>query len=185
MLDAGCTTEILRVPQLKGLIRTDDRQGGQGIVGILIDHIDTERYELTFHLAPAPLTASPGGDAMGINCIRDGEKDTSHSYETPIPEIASSRREKWLSQIQYIVHKLHDLDIVWGDAKTANILLDRNDDLWVIDFGGGATPGWIDKKLINTKEGDLQALKRILEEIGGKRQVWRSDIRPPTDPEMT
>lgn len=82
MLDAGCTTEMLRVPQPRGLIRTDDRHGEQGIVGILIDHIDTERYELTFHLAPAPLTASPGRDAMGINYKKDVKNGTSHNYET-------------------------------------------------------------------------------------------------------
>lgn len=83
--------------------------------------------------------------------------------------------------VQSVVHKLHELDIVWCDAKTANILLDKNDDLWVIDFGGGGTPGWVDRKLMDTKEGDLQALRRILEDISGKRTVFRSDQRPLTD----
>jgi hypothetical protein len=42
--------------------------------------------------------------------------------------------------------------------------------------------GWIDKKLMDTKEGDLQALKRLLDEIKGERRVYRSDVRPPTEP---
>lgn len=148
-----------------------------------MDHIDTECYELTFHLAPA-FTSAPlqvHGDTIDKN---EDHHNNDHAHKTsqPTPEIEPSRREKWSSQIQSIVRQLHAFDIVWGDAKTANILLDKNDDLWVIDFGGGGTPGWVDKKLMGTKEGDLQALERILEEIGGRRRVWRSDVqRPPTD----
>ena len=38
-------------------------------------------------------------------------------------------------------------------------------------------------ELEDTKERDLRALKRMLEEIRGQRRVWRSDERPPTGPE--
>ena len=178
MHNAGDTIDTLHVPQLRGLIRADVGHGEDGgIIGILMDHIDTERYELTYHLAPA----LPSG--QDINYRRDSldDDDFQDYYNQPIPEIDPSRRTKWSCQIKSIVHQLHALDIVWGDAKTANILLDKNDDLWVIDFGGGA-PGWIDRELVGTKEGDLQALERILEEISGKRRVWRSDVRPPSDP---
>jgi hypothetical protein len=180
--DAGCTIATLRVPQLRGLVRTEAGLGEVGIVGILVDYIDTQCYELTFCLAPATY-AAPGeedgnaADDGSRSNDADGLKASNH-----IPDIEPSRREKWMSQIQTTVYKLHALGVVWGDAKTANILLDRNDDLWVVDFGGGGTPGWFDKKLMGTKEGDLQALKRILEEIGGKRRVWRSDEKQPTDP---
>ena len=198
--NAGCTTESLHVPQLRGLIHTDTRHHGEeGIVGILVDYVDTERYDLAFHLAPAflPSVLFQGGDATDGKILtnQDGEisttKPPTHKATTTqqqqqqqlqqIPNIDPARRQKWSSQIQSIVHKLHALDIVWGDAKTANILLDRNDDLWVIDFGGGTTEGWIDLELENTKKGDLQALNRILEEIGGQRRVWRCDERPSTN----
>ncbi len=182
--DAGCTTGTLRVPQLRGLICNEVGHGEDGIVGILMDHIDTECYELTFHLAPA----LPSADTQRHGDHSDdgkGRNIDNHLIDSnPIPDIEPSRREKWCLQIQSIVNQLHAVDVVWGDVKTANILLDRNDDLWVVDFGGGATRGWIDRELIETKEGDLQGLKRILEEIGGERRVWRSDMRPPTDPEL-
>lgn len=35
------------------------------------------------------------------------------------------------------IEKLHKVGVVWGDAKADNILIDKNDDAWEIDFGGG------------------------------------------------
>jgi serine/threonine protein kinase len=177
MYNAGCTTEILRVPQLRGLIRTESRYGEEGIVGILMDHIDTECYDFTFRLA----SALPSRQDINYKKDGDGDGDDSYMHQLPIPDIEPSRREKWSTDIQTIAHQLHALGIVRGDAKTANILLDRDDRLWVVDFGGGGTPGWMDKKLMDTKEGDLQALERILEEIAGQRRVHRSDMQPPRD----
>jgi hypothetical protein len=55
--------------------------------------------------------------------------------------------------------------VVWGDAKTSNILIDKKDDAWIVDFGGGQTLGWVDYELVGSKDGDLQALKKILEAL--------------------
>jgi hypothetical protein len=76
-----------------------------------------------------------------------------------------SRRERWAAQIQEAVGQLHDAGIVWGDAKPDNILIDVNEDAWLIDFGGGYTEGWVPKTLPGTMEGDRIALKKILEYI--------------------
>jgi hypothetical protein len=65
------------------------------------------------------------------------------------------------------------MDIVWGDAKTANVLIDKKDDAWLIDFGGGNTEVWIDEELWDTKEGDLQALEKILREVRGRKSAMR------------
>lgn len=67
---------------------------------------------------------------------------TTHP-ETPIlglvdiHAVAIPRRKKWARQIEDTIEKLHDIGVVWGGAKADNILIDRNDDTWVIDFGGG------------------------------------------------
>jgi serine/threonine protein kinase len=74
-----------------------------------------------------------------------------------------SRRERWAAQIQEAVGQLHDAGIVWGDAKPDNILIDVNEDAWLIDFGGGYTEGWVPKNLGGTMEGDRIALEKILE----------------------
>lgn len=70
-------------------------------------------------------------------------------------------RNKWKQKITSTVEMLHNINVVWGDAKPGNILLDKNDDLWLVDFGGGVTKGWVDDKLMNSREGDLQGLERI------------------------
>jgi serine/threonine protein kinase len=73
----------------------------------------------------------------------------------------TSLRQKWLDQITRSLENLHVHDVTWGDAKPDNVLIDIQDDAYIIDFGGGYTNGWVDKELANTVEGDLQALQRI------------------------
>ena len=79
--------------------------------------------------------------------------------------IEKSRRERWATQIEDTLNQLHAIGVVWGDAKTSNILIDEKDDVWIIDFGGGQTLGWVDYKLVGTKDGDLHVLKRTLEAL--------------------
>jgi hypothetical protein len=75
--------------------------------------------------------------------------------------VDSVLHEKWLKQITHSVKELHAHGIVWGDAKPDNVLIDVCDDAYLVDFGGGYTRGWVDRELMNTKEGDLQGLGRI------------------------
>ena len=79
--------------------------------------------------------------------------------------IEKSRRAKWATQIEDTLKQLHAIGVVWGDAKTSNILIDEKDDAWIVDFGGGQTLGWVDYELVGSKDGDLQALKKILEAL--------------------
>lgn len=70
-------------------------------------------------------------------------------------------RTRWASQVDDTLTQLHDAGIVWGDAMPEEVLVDRNDDAWIADFGRGYTEGWVECELAGTKEGDLQALGRI------------------------
>ncbi|KJZ70587.1 hypothetical protein HIM_10016 [Hirsutella minnesotensis 3608] len=72
-------------------------------------------------------------------------------------------RRRWATQISESLEKLHRHGIVWGDAKAENILIDRNDNAWIIDFGGSYTLGWVDKERAGTFEGDLQGLTKIMD----------------------
>lgn len=74
-------------------------------------------------------------------------------------------RLQWAAQIRETVAELHRNDVVWGDAKLDNILLDKNDTPWVIDFGGGHSPAWVDPDKEETVEGDLQGLEKIVERL--------------------
>ncbi|KPM42122.1 hypothetical protein AK830_g4420 [Neonectria ditissima] len=76
-------------------------------------------------------------------------------------DTAISLREKWILQLRHIIEQLHLADLVWGDAKPDNVLVDRNNDLWLVDFGGGYTEGWVPKELAGTVAGDLHALEKM------------------------
>ncbi|RAH60589.1 hypothetical protein BO85DRAFT_467080 [Aspergillus piperis CBS 112811] len=80
---------------------------------------------------------------------------------------ALSVRQRYLSSwifkaIRNMIGKLHAAGIVWGDAKPDNILVGADDNLWIIDFGGGYTHGWVDEDKEGTMEGGSQALSRIV-----------------------
>ncbi len=80
-------------------------------------------------------------------------------------EVPLSLRKKWAAQIEDTARALHGLDIVWGDAKPGNVVIDECDDAWLIDFGGGFTLPWVDSELAESVEGDLQAVGRMRERL--------------------
>lgn len=88
------------------------------------------------------------------------ESDLSNLALEPIPQI---QRDTWARQISDDLNRLHDLGLVWGDAKAANIIFDKNCDPWIIDFGGGYTDGWVDEGLVDSISGDLQGLGKIID----------------------
>jgi hypothetical protein len=78
------------------------------------------------------------------------------------PSTADQLRQQWAEKIASTVTGLHNAGIVWGDAKPDNILIDKKNNPWVIDFGGGYTEGWVDQDIAGTREGDRQGLARII-----------------------
>lgn len=72
-------------------------------------------------------------------------------------------RAKRISQLRYILRELHASGIVWGDAKPDNVLVGTDQNLWLVDFGGGFTQGWVDEDKMESFDGDLQALSRMVD----------------------
>lgn len=93
--------------------------------------------------------------------------------------LASPRhiRQRWAGQTKRTVKALHAIGVVWGDAKPDNIVIDLNEDAWVIDLGGGWSNGWVDASLQGTIEGDEQGVSRIIEywdvECGREGWFWQ------------
>src|SRR5437667_7981059 len=76
--------------------------------------------------------------------------------------ISADECDKWAAQIRDAIEYLHANKLVWGDAKPANILISADGNAVLIDFGGGATKGWVDSEHYETYHGDLQGLERIV-----------------------
>lgn len=90
------------------------------------------------------------------------------------PDTTGELRQRWAKQVMEAVKQLHNAGLVWGDVKPDNVLIDANNDAWLIDFGGGYTEGWVEKDLADTIEGDLQGLSKILEYLCvGGMNLWR------------
>ncbi|KAI9674969.1 MAG: hypothetical protein M1817_001375 [Caeruleum heppii] len=104
----------------------------KGVLGFLMDYIDI----------------SPQDPHLGV-------------FEKRAVAVTRSRRERWAEQIKNTLHDLHQKGVVWGDGKPSNILLDREDDIWIVDFGGSRTEGWVDATCQESIQGDEQAIRRI------------------------
>lgn len=93
---------------------------------------------------------------------------------TPIPhptpltrlldsEVPEQQRAAWAKDVARMVEVLHENDIVWGDAKGDNFLVDGEEEkVWIIDFGGMYTEGWVDKEIKETEEGDWMGTEKIV-----------------------
>lgn len=63
-------------------------------------------------------------------------------------------RERWTSCTRW--------GLSGSDGKPRNVVIDSNDDAWLIGLGGGCTDGWVDKELVDTVEGDEQGGQKNL-----------------------
>ncbi|OAA34125.1 Protein kinase-like domain protein [Metarhizium rileyi] len=75
-------------------------------------------------------------------------------------------RHKWADQVRQTVANLHSIGIIGGDAKPSNIIVNKSDNIELIDFAGGWSQGWVDEPLAETMEGDDQAVGRIVQFLG-------------------
>ena len=70
-------------------------------------------------------------------------------------------RDRWATETERVRDVLHEHGMVWGDAKADNFMVDEHDELWIIDFGGSYTEGWVDPKLNESVEGDDMGIEKI------------------------
>ncbi|KAM0419091.1 hypothetical protein ACHAPT_012030 [Fusarium lateritium] len=91
--------------------------------------------------------------------------------EIDLAATTAETRQKWSSQIHESIQRIHQQGFVWGDGKPNNIIIDELDDIWLIDFGGGFTHGWVDEELADTAEGDDQARAKIEKLLAGDDSI--------------
>jgi hypothetical protein len=91
------------------------------------------------------------------------ERDPSGSRgrtlrEVDVSAVPKATRFSWAAHIGKTVDWLHSIGLVWGDGKQDNVIVDEDDQIWLIDLGGGWTEGWVKAELADMAEGDHQAL---------------------------
>ncbi|KAJ8131813.1 hypothetical protein O1611_g1814 [Lasiodiplodia mahajangana] len=141
----------IRVPKLLGLVTLAET--GE-IIGILEEYIPTGN----------PYTLGGLEDKEGSEHRTEREGMEDEGVEVEEIEASAERRKKWGAQVRETVDLLHEIGVIWGDGKPHNVLIHKEtDDAWVIDFGGGYTRNWVDKELMESRQGDEQAVGKILE----------------------
>ncbi|KAH7064281.1 hypothetical protein BKA63DRAFT_170242 [Paraphoma chrysanthemicola] len=80
-------------------------------------------------------------------------------------DVPASQRQEWAQKCETYVKELHSHGIIWGDAKADNFMVDEDNELWIIDFGGSYTEGWVDPELSETKEGDHMGLEKVIKAL--------------------
>lgn len=112
-----------------------------------------------------------------VGFVRFGDSEEVMGFllshiEAPIPltkllssSVSQEKRDSWSKKSKEYIDALHKHDIVWGDAKADNFMVDAEDELWIIDFGGSYTEGWVDPELSESLEGDEQGLQKVREAL--------------------
>ncbi|KAK6829349.1 hypothetical protein PG989_005836 [Apiospora arundinis] len=149
-----------------------------------------KRFELSFGPAHAKreimtlktIAQIPGPPEAWVCRLRGVVKDRNYligmlfswiNIKGPLSETRAAQssialRRRWIDQITRSVTTLHQNHIIWGDAKAGNVLVDEDDNAWIVDFGGSYTDGWVDPRMAGTVAGDEQGLARIWEALGGR-----------------
>ncbi|KAL7955574.1 hypothetical protein V8C34DRAFT_327097 [Trichoderma compactum] len=131
--------------------------------------LNTHKRIVEAHLPPPPKTFI--GHLHGV--VRDGNGLAGMLFtwinnkgvlsKARADQSTVQLKARWATQIKDTLVMLHHRNVIWGDAKAENILIDMDDYAWVIDFGGSYTVGWVDEDKAGTLEGDAQGLARILD----------------------
>lgn len=83
----------------------------------------------------------------------------TEKFDSGVPQ---AQRERWAREAEHMKNVLHENGIVWGDAKGDNFVVDAAGELWIIDFGGSYTEGWVDPDVVETRRGDDMGVEKVV-----------------------
>ncbi|KAI7278678.1 hypothetical protein KC345_g5826 [Hortaea werneckii] len=88
---------------------------------------------------------------------------------------------KWCNQVLATLQKLHGYDIIWGDVNAHNVLIDRQNDAWIIDLDGGGRPDHQLEPSKANKETELEAVRQMfttLKQLSPEESQWLGPLGP-------
>ncbi|RMY25152.1 hypothetical protein D0867_00900 [Hortaea werneckii] len=89
--------------------------------------------------------------------------------------------EKWTDQVLSTLHNLHKSDIIWGDVNAHNVLIDQQNNAWIIDLDGGSRPDHQLQPSEANKDAERQAVREMfatLKELLPKESQWFGPFGP-------
>ena len=92
-----------------------------------------------------------------MSWINRGNRTLGCALRHGTPELL---RRKWDQQVSTTLAYLHEAGVIRGNAKTENVLVDTDDNAWIVD-GGESTRDWVGRDRMETIEGDQEGLSRI------------------------
>ncbi len=107
-----------------------------------LDYVSLPKVKLFFvdyqHNRACMLMPYIDGENLDIYLQRNGCVDISTAYQ-------------WFCQLANMLRYIHMRNIVHCDIKLANVILDRNQKLWLIDFSSACHEGAITKKVLTVE----------------------------------
>lgn len=103
--------------------------------------------------SPAPEPQKSKDSTKIIMPFIEGKKLSEH-----LDNLKEKQAKLVCQKIGESIAKLHDNNIIHGDLTTSNIILDKNDKVWFIDFGLGYQSERFEDKAV-----DLHLIKQALE----------------------
>jgi len=80
------------------------------------------------------------------------------------PRAPLSSRRKWIAQVRHTVSQLHSHSLTWGCASPKNVIVDEEDNAWIMPGGSLQAGYWSDEPL-PIMEQDLFGLRRLEDDI--------------------
>lgn len=136
----------------------------------ILDKIEKKGIRKRFHcpkLLGIVTSATPAGAQENSKSSIMGFLQTAIYQPTPLTTkldsaVPQHKRDAWAWKADEAKKILHENGIIWGDAKADNFVVDAEENLWIIDFGGSYTEGWVDPEIAETKKGDNMGVTKIV-----------------------
>jgi hypothetical protein len=106
---------------------------------------------------------------VGMLFIHIDSKPYSLTYNVLYPRTSVKLRQRWAEQIRSTLARFHEVGVVWGDARPENILIDREHNAWITNFGGGSGES------PETRETDERGLERIIRFIITRKDEYKEE----------
>jgi len=166
-LDEKNLYEKINAPRLLGVV-LDSKRPSIPTSGSR-EEKDVTRRDKKCNILGFLLTPIPNSTPLSLMLDSDTIDDPSATDKN------KTNREVWLDDMQKYIAALHSEGLIWGDVKPDNFLIDGQGKIWMIDFGGSYTEGWVDEELNETLEGDEQGMKRTIEAVRNPEEFFSED----------